>query len=62
MMIHINAGKPSVKSSKLISLIAETINRPTIIKAGAVAALGINVAKGAKNQCQKEKHPGSYSS
>ena len=56
-MMHIKAGKPSVKSSKLISLMDETISKPTIIKAGAVAALGINVANGAKTNATRKSSP-----
>ncbi|MND51717.1 hypothetical protein D3C80_427110 [compost metagenome] len=48
-----NAGIASVKSLKLILAIEETINNPTIINAGAVAAEGTNKNNGAKNSAIK---------
>jgi len=53
----INAGKASVKSLKSISRIEDTIKTPTIIKAGAVAAPGINVARGAINSARRNRIP-----
>src|SRR5690625_4602241 len=44
------AGIASVKSSKSILVIGLIIKRPTITKAGAVAADGIKVNSGAKNK------------
>ena len=52
-----NAGKPSVKSLKSISSTEEAINTPTIIRAGAVAALGIIRARGAIKRASKNRTP-----
>src|SRR5690554_324323 len=48
MTIVKNAGIASVKSMKLIFVIGVIMNSPTITSAGAVAAAGIIVNKGAK--------------
>ena len=49
MSIHTNAGIDSEKSSKLTFLICSAISNPTMIKAGAVAADGIERNSGEKN-------------
>ena len=48
-MIHINAGIDSEKSLNGILVIGSSIKRPTITRAGAVAAAGIERNKGEKN-------------
>ena len=54
----IKAGNPSVKSLKLISSTEEAINTPTMIRAGAVAALGIMVANGEINSASRKQNAG----
>ena len=49
MSIHTNAGIDSEKSSKSTFLICSAISNPTMIKAGAVAADGIERNSGEKN-------------
>ena len=47
------AGIASVKSSKFIFFIGDNINKPTINNAGAVAAAGIIIKIGEKNNAKK---------
>ena len=57
IIIHTNAGIDSEKSSKLTFFICSAISNPTIIKAGAVAADGIERNNGEKNIASKNKKP-----
>ncbi len=54
-MIQRNAGSASVTSESSISLIGDIINRPTMIRAGAVAAPGITRNNGDKNMARKKR-------
>ena len=49
MMMVMNAGIDSAKLSRSISLIGDSMNRPTITRTGVVAAAGIERNIGAKN-------------
>ena len=49
MTIVMNAGIDSAKSSRSISLIGDSMNRPTMTSTGVVAAAGIERNTGAKN-------------
>lgn len=51
-----NAGKPSLMSLKLILATDEIINKPTIIKAGEVAAAGTIRNNGAKNSAKMKNN------
>ena len=57
MSIHTNAGIDSEKSSKSTFLICSTISNPTMIKAGAVAADGIDRNSGEKNKAITKQAP-----
>ena len=57
IIIHTNAGIDSEKSSKLTFFICSAISNPTMIKAGAVAADGIERNSGEKNIAITKQHP-----
>ena len=57
IMIHVNAGIASEKSSNGMFLIGSIIRRPTITRAGAVAAAGIERKRGEKNKAMAKQIP-----
>ena len=56
MIMHTNAGIDSEKSSNGIFLTGSIISNPTMIKAGAVAADGIERNSGEKNSATAKQH------
>ena len=57
MIIHTNAGIDSEKSSKGMFFACSIISNPTMIKAGAVAADGIERNSGEKNNAMTKQTP-----
>ena len=57
VMKHTNAGIDSEKSSNGIALIDSTIRRPTMMRAGAVAADGIERKSGEKKRATTKQQP-----
>lgn len=56
MIMHMNAGSDSVKSSNGILLTGSSIMRPTKISTGAIAADGIERKSGEKNRAIAKQH------
>ena len=56
IIMHTNAGMDSEKSSNGMFLIGSSIRSPTITRAGAVAAAGIERNSGEKNRAIAKQH------